>query len=374
MRHIPLIALVALLAACDGKSAKEKKLAADFHFTENALYNEDSVKLASKVLDDNKTAAEKKFLEAVDVYRNKKQYLEGVGLFKASILLQPQAKTYYELGNALLDAEKNQEAIDAYSMAEALNYKPLHKLLYNKACAYSKSDSADQSLEHLVAAIEFGYTNMDNIMKDPDLANVRKSYYSFNGRIHDAFSGIGDADKLQWNMFLRDFKPMELPVTFDKTFITNKELTDIPYDYERYVSEMRNAKFERETGSLYYYVGLIRKDTSFKTLCYAVDEKALEDYKWPYYLLVSYDNKGKLIDKLFVGGQKLDEDPYRVGEVNGNGEITVTDFQITYEKPVSETRFDENKEVESKELKKEFYTIAADGHFVKKSNEPLALR
>ncbi|MBV7528770.1 hypothetical protein [Chitinophaga sp. sic0106] len=374
MRYIPLIALVALLAACDGKSAKEKKLAADFQFTAAVLYNEDSVKLAAKLLDDNKVAAEKKFLEAVDVYRNKKQYREGADLFKASLLLQPQAKTYYELGNALLDAEKNLEAIDAYSMAEALNYKPLHKLLYNKACAYAKSDSTQRSLEQLVAAIEFGYTNMDNIMKDRDLASLRENAYNFNAKVHEAFSGIGDADKLQWNMFLRDFKPMELPVTFDKTFISNKELTGIPYDYERYVSEMRNVKFERETGSLYYYVGLIRKDTAYKTLCYAVDDKALEDYKWPYYLLVSYDNKGKLIDKLLVGGQKLDENPYRVGEVNGNGEITVTDFEITYEKPVSETRFNENKELESKELNKEYYTIAADGHFVKKSNEPLALR
>lgn len=374
MRFIPWVALAALLAACNNKSAEEKKQAVNFRFTANALYNEDSVRLAAKLLDDNKAAAEKKFLEAVDAYRNKKQYLEGAALFQASILLQPQAKSYYELGNALLDAEKNQEAIKAYSMAEALNYKPLHKLLFNKACAYSKSDKLKESLDQLVTAIEFGYTNLDNIMKDPDLENLRKNGYNFNSAVRDAFSGIGDADKLQWNMFLREFRQLDLPVTFDKTYITTRELTDISYDYERYVSEMRNAKFERETGSLYYFVGLVKKDTAFKTLCYAVDDKALEDYKWPYYLLASYDNKGKLIDKLLVGGQQLDENPYRVGEISSNGEITVTDFEITYEKPVSETRFNENKEVASKEVKKAFYTIAADGHFVQKSNEPLALR
>ncbi|MBV8254592.1 MAG: hypothetical protein JO154_18465 [Chitinophaga sp.] len=370
MRFMPLFVLAGLLSACGGAGNQ----GSSFRLTENSMYNIDSVHAAATGTTTKDKNAEKEFLEALDLYRNKKKAGQSIPLFKSSILKQPQAKAYYELGNALLDGGKYKEAIQSFDMAEQLNYTPLHKLLYNKACAYSLDNNEEKGMYYLVSAIEFGYTNLDNIMKDKDLANLRKNSYRFTTSVKEALSGHGDPEKLQWTMYYRGFKQVNFPLTLDKSYATKQEFKDIPYDFEKYVSEMRNAKFERETGSAFYYVGLIKSDSTFRTVCYAVNDKEIEGYNWPYYFLASYAPSGKLIDKLMIAGQQLDEDPYKVGVVNANGEITVTAYKMEYEKDVTKTPFNENKEKSSTEIKKDFYSISADGHFVHKANEPLALR
>ncbi len=370
MRFMPLFVLAGLISACGSTGSQ----GTSFRLTENAMYNTDSVNAAIAGSTTKDKNAEKEFLEAVDLYRNKKKAGESVALFKSSIVKQPQAKAYYELGNALLDGGKYKEAVQAFDMAELLNYTPLHKLLFNKACAYALDSNEEKGMYYLVSAIEFGYTNLDNIMKDKDLANLRGNPYLFTNRVKEALSGHGDPEKLQWTMYYREFKPVNFPLTLDKSFATKTQFKDIPYDFEKYVFEMRNAKFERETGSAFYYVGLIKSDTAFKTVCYAVNDKEIEGYNWPYYMVASYAPTGKLIDKLMIAGQVLDEDPYKVGVIKANGEITVTSYKIEYEQDITKTQFNENKEKSSAEIRKEFYSISADGHFVQKSNEPLALR
>src|SRR4051812_39733379 len=42
------------------------------------------------------------FLKGIDLYKNKKQTGAAIVKLKASILVFPEAKTYYELGNALM--------------------------------------------------------------------------------------------------------------------------------------------------------------------------------------------------------------------------------------------------------------------------------
>ncbi|WP_143308518.1 TPR end-of-group domain-containing protein [Chitinophaga vietnamensis] len=373
MRVLLLLASLALFAACHetGSNKTQEKVT----LTANSIYNPDSVKAAVATSRGNVNAAEKKFLAAIDQYRNKKHADASVALFKSSILLRPQGKAYYELGNALMDNGKYSEAIGAYNMAELLSYQPLSKVLYNKACAYSHNQQVDSSLYFLVSAIEFGYGNVDNIMKDPDLLYVRSTNeYSFRRAVTETLSGAGDPDKLQWTLFAREFKSLPLPVTLDKSYA--EKLSDdrnIPYDFERYVPEMRDAEFSREVGSTFYSVGLVKAAETYKTLVYAVNDKEIEGYNFPYYYLVSYSPTGKLIDKLLVGGQIKDDDPYRVGMINANGEIALTDYKIEYEKDPQKEGFKDNKEVSSKEIKRDYYTISDDGHFTHKSGEPLAV-
>ena len=92
-------------------------------------------------LDSLKDKSRDLFLKGVDSYKNKKSLLSAVTLFKSSILILPDAKTYYELGNALLELKADKEMLDesikAFDMAEKLNFQPEAKVNYKKACAYN---------------------------------------------------------------------------------------------------------------------------------------------------------------------------------------------------------------------------------------------
>jgi len=155
MRLIPLFAFCALLASCHLTGSKDSPSA---KLSLSSIYNADSVKWVAGNASGKNNAAEKEFLKGIDIYRNKKNAKGSIDKFIQSILLQPQAKSYYELGNALLDTRKVKDAIRAYDMAELLDYKPLSKLLYNKACAYSISENIDSARYNLMAAIELDIT------------------------------------------------------------------------------------------------------------------------------------------------------------------------------------------------------------------------
>src|SRR5687767_7490515 len=54
--------------------------------------------------DSLQTAAHEHFLKGIDLIKNKNKRSEGIAALKRSILLFPDAKCYYELGNALAEA------------------------------------------------------------------------------------------------------------------------------------------------------------------------------------------------------------------------------------------------------------------------------
>ncbi|SEW09501.1 TPR end-of-group domain-containing protein [Chitinophaga arvensicola] len=378
MRFIPLFALCALLASCDVKTAHDKQDQTT-KLSVASLYNADSVKYVAAHAAGKNNAAEKVFLKAIDLYRNKKNAAGSVDLFIKSILLQPQAKSYYELGNALMDTRKVGEALSAYDMAELLDYKPLSKLLYNKACAYSISKKKDSAEYYLYAAIEFGYNNMDNILKDPDLAWVREDNYAFKSNILEAFAGAGDPEKLQWNLFAGQFKPLHMPVTIDKAYAKDLGQQFISYDFEIYVSEMRDTKFSRDVGSSFFYVGEVKKTPEYKTLIYGISDEVedpgnLSEGMPFYYLMVSYNTSGKVLDKMLLAGQKLLNDPYRKAVISGNGDIEVTDYKIEYEKDPEKEGYKDNPETSRTELKKEVFVINEEGRFAQKTQQLAMIR
>jgi tetratricopeptide (TPR) repeat protein len=364
MRYILLFIVSACLFACT-PSDKKTNAASFNHITADNLYDKDTVLLITRNDASGKNAeADKLFLEGIDTYRNKKHPLNSIDLFKKSIMLKPQAKAYYELGNALFDMKRLPEALQSYAVAEVLDYKPLHKVLYNMACAYSLQQDFTSSKYYLISAIEFGYSNVKNLYADKDL-NFMREQGEFGSYVNAALSGATDPEKLQWNLFWHEFKPLKFPVQLDMKYATKLGEDYISYEYERFVPEMRNAQFSREVGSEFYHVGLVKGSDSVKTLIYAIKDVIMDQMAPPSYYIVSFDKKGKLIDKLLIGGHlKLDE-PFKVATIEENGNIQVGLFKQIYEKDPDTAGYDDNKLVESKELDKENYKIAADGHFVK---------
>jgi hypothetical protein len=369
MRYIFLFIASVGLFACNLSEKKAGATTSSIHLSADNLYDKDTVLLITQDASGKNAEADKLFLEGIDLYRNKKNPANSIDLFKKSILLKPQAKTYYELGNALFDVKKLPEAIKSYGIAELLDYKPLHKVLYNTACAYSLLNDASSSKYYLISAIEFGYSNVKNLYADKDLTYLRdQGENEFKGYVNAALSGATDPEKLQWNLFWHEFKPLEFPVQLDMKYGSKLKEDYISYDYERFVSEMRNNMFSRDVGSEFYHVGLVKGNDSVKTLIYAVRDLIMSETAPPAYYIVSFDKKGKLIDKLLIGGHLKLEDPFKVATIQQNGSIQIGLFKQVYEKSPDTAGYEDNKLLESKEQDKENYMIAADGHFVKQND------
>jgi tetratricopeptide (TPR) repeat protein len=367
MRQLLLFVTTATLFACNGPSESKKGSASDVTLTQSNLYSQDTVLMVANAGLAKNKEADKLFLQAIDVYRNKKDPSQAVAIFKKSILEQPQAKAYYEMGNALGDIGELEEGLRAYDIADVLDYKPLNKLLYNKACLYSRLKDLDNAKQYLVSAIEFGYGNIKNIQKDKDLANLREdNKYTFNDIILNAMSGSTDPDKLQWAVFSHEFTPVKFPLVLDMKYASNMtEDKIISYDNERYVPEMRDYAFSRDVGAEYYRVGLVRANDSSRTLIYGVVDE-MGGNTLPVYYIASFTTKGTLIDKLMIGGQKILKDPFKVATINANYDIEVANFELTYEKDPDQEGYEENPVKSQKPLGKDTYAIKDDGHFVKK--------
>lgn len=384
MRYLPLIATIFAAAACQqGDKKKSATTAGAYTLTEAYHLDADSVARFAAREDLAENEADRLFRQAIDKYRNEKDPAAALPLFRQSILKAPRAAAFFEYGNALSElgnGDKSlqsdmstRQALQAYHIAEMLGYKPLSKLLYNTACIYAKHNQTDSAFHFLVSAIEFGYTNTDQIYNDKDLANLRAIRWQFDREVNAALSGASDPEKLLWKLFARGFQPLELPVVFDLHYVEGKTFEDVTYDFEKFIPEMRNAKFSRDVGSEYYYVGSVQSTPQFTLLTYAVRDVMMDEDAPLCYYLVSFDASGKLLDKLIVGGHRILDEPFRVGRITGNGDVEVKNFAVRYEKDPAKEGYTDNKMAEMNEVSVEYFAITPEGRITPKS-APLAMK
>jgi tetratricopeptide (TPR) repeat protein len=78
-----------------------------------------------------------------------------------------------QIGNGFLEEGKYERAVAEYK--RALDAAPKHMIAwYNLACAYSRLKQGDEAVAALAKSIEFGYEELDWMLKDPDLDNIRE--------------------------------------------------------------------------------------------------------------------------------------------------------------------------------------------------------
>ncbi|MGE7774019.1 TPR end-of-group domain-containing protein [Chitinophaga sp. NPDC101104] len=383
MRYIPLIAMFFAATACNEGGGKSTYNAGAYTLTEQYHLDADSVFRFAARKDLPEAEADRLFRQAIDKYRNKKDPAGALPLFRQSILKAPRAAAFFEYGNALSDlgnGDKSlqsdmstKQALQAYHIADLLGYKPLSKLLYNTACIYAKMEQEDSAFHYLVSAIEFGYTNTDQIYKDQDLAKLRAHRWRFDNEITTALSGASDPDRLLWKLFSREFQPLELPVVFDLKYGEDKTFDDVTYDFEKFIPEMRDGKFSRDVGSEFYYIGSVQSTPLYTVVTYAVKDVMMDEAAPLCYYLASFDPNGKLLDKLIVGGHRILDEPFRVGKITANGDVEVKKFAVRYEKDPATSGYAENKMEEMNEVGVEYFAISADGHITPKS-APLAMK
>ena len=126
----------------------------------DSIYNYSKVEIANKKLSAaNRKEGSKLFLQAVDMYRNRKKPGESIMIFKTAITYYPTGRMYYELGNALSDDKSYKEAITAYHMAQNTEYKPEANIYYNLACTEALNKDTGMAIQDLKDAIVAGYRN-----------------------------------------------------------------------------------------------------------------------------------------------------------------------------------------------------------------------
>jgi tetratricopeptide (TPR) repeat protein len=314
--------------------------------------------------------ANKLYLNGVDAFKNKKNLDSADYYLRQSILKEPSGKAYYELGNVFMDQKKYSEALSAYDLAENLDFQPVSKILYNKSCLYSLQKNVEMSGQYLEYALQAGYNNLDHIDKDEDLAELRKSRL-FKPAIEKGVRGMSNAKNLFWLQFKKLFPKYPFPHTIesqlDEKVMAEKQY--ISYDFEKYISEMRDEKYSREVSKGFYHYAQMYETDKYVAVVYVVKEEFMGDAAPLLYRMATFTHEGKLIDKKRIGGKEYLSDDLWSTTFNKDKTIDVSILKPTYEKDPEDEGYYENKIVSTKEVGQLKYKVDGNGMIIKVSGE-----
>ncbi len=312
------------------------------------------------------------FLKGVDAYRNQKELDSAEIYFVQSIKKEPSAKAYFELGNVAMDDKNFEKALQAYDMAEQLDYKPFSKILYNKSCIYSLQKKNELAGQYLEYAIQAGYNNIDHLQKDADLANLRDSYY-FKPALNRGLRGVSNSDNLFWLQFKKLFPVVKLPMELKPQLSqeVSQSLEYISYDYEKYISEMRDAKFARDVTSSYLYYSRPFETEAFVAVIYIVKDEWMGDYAPLTYKLATFSPEGKLIDKRVIAGSSTLDGQILLSKVKKDMTISASIVEPQYEKDPQDHGFEDNKVKSYKKLGSMNFSISKTGKITESESKLL---
>jgi tetratricopeptide (TPR) repeat protein len=357
--------------------------------TISSLYNVDSIKSYLSILtEQDQEDAKKKFLEAIDLIKNKNEVKKSIESFKASALIFPSEKTYFELGSALLADKQYEESRQALEVAQAMGYSPLANVMYKLAGLYSmKRDTTMTSdyiyandsiaLRYMEVALQMGYTKPADFLSDKMFDSLRyNNEWIFRTRYTAAMSGNKDPEKLIWESYKSEFPDVQLPLAVNAVWINSQKYENaIAYDYEKFVPEMRTGKFSREVENEYFYSGKVKEELEYTALMYAGKNMWVTDGSGNspvYFFLVTYSPTGKIIDKMMVGGQRIFSDNFRTLALQPNLNFEIKDYKNTYQRDPADGGYENNKVVKTDLVSTAYYRITPKGRIEK--SEQLAVR
>ena len=357
-----VLSLLALVFLFSCKS--QKKPVAISYLNKDAVFNKDSVRAFLERVSTAQTDSGKAvFLKGVDFLKNSKNGSAAVEAFVQSLTIYPTATAYYELGNAYLQTKNWQTALRSFEMAEAMNYTPIGSTLFGQASCYAEMDSTERAFDYLTYAVQNGFVDRTKFLSNPHFASY-KSDGTLLTTYNQAMSGNGDPDEILWQGYTQDFKSASFPYRVDSGSLRKMgDLAVISYDYEKYVPEMRDNKFSRDVGSEYFYVAKVMQTELCSVVLYGC-----HSYEYggapSYYILASFNNKGKLIDKMVVGGAKTFDDNYKEFTAQSATRFQIQEYKNTYEKSTDENGYEDNRVTARSLIGTQQFSITSEGKFV----------
>jgi hypothetical protein len=302
--------------------------------------NADSVKNLSRQL----------FLKGIDLYKNKKDLTGAIKLFKQSILIFPDAKTYYEMGNAMLEARASAESIreaeKAYEVAEHLDFKPLGILYYKIASirnllnATDKNMGYNETIYQLEKAFQNGFSDTNMLKNDRNFSSLLASK-EFRVMLLKWKSEKNSNPESLFDIYKSSFQEYKQPfaITFENLMNEN-DRQSISYEFASFIPEMQNVSFGRDVSHDFFYVAKVAETPVYTALIYS-SISFWEQYMQPIHTkLVTYDHEGKIIaSKLFAG--QFSAEKVKIGKISNN-EITLQDYKRIWKFPFDKVSFEEN--------------------------------
>ena len=367
LKIIPFLTIGVFIFSSCGDPAPESRTVVETKFKPIEI-SEDDIFQGNKILaflkNEEKFIKESNnfFLKGLNAFRNERNLDSADYYLRQSILKEPTAKAYFELGNVYMDKKKYDEALISYGLAEQLNYEPFSKILYNKACLYSLKEESELAGKYLEYSIQAGYNNLDHIQKDKDLDELRNTYY-FKQAIKKGMRGMSDAENLFWLQFKKQFSKAQFPVSL-KSNLQWEELEplgSISYEYEKYIAEMRDEEFSREVSKMFYYYLQPYETENYVALVYIVRDEYMGDLAPLTYRLATFTHEGKLIDKKEISGRTSLGEEIKEGKLLKGGKIEVSRYTPVYEKDPDEVGYYDNPIIKKNFIDKKVLTISKDG-------------
>ena len=313
------------------------------------------------------------FLKGLNAFRNEKDLDSADYYLRQSILKEPTAKAYFELGNVYMDKKDYDNALLSFGLAEQLNYEPFSKVLYNKACLYSMKEDTELAGKYLEYSIQAGYNNLDHINKDEDLEELRETYY-FKQAVKKGLRGVSNSENLFWLQFKKLFAKTSFPVQLKETIAREEleELGYISYEYEKYISEMRDEQFSREVSKSFFHYLQPYETESYVALVYIVRDEYMGELAPLTYRLATFTHEGKLIDKKEIAGRTSLGANIKEAKLKKNGIIEISEFEPTYEKDPDDEGYYDNPIIQRTLVEKKTMSIGKTGKISVKSQDVAA--
>jgi hypothetical protein len=299
-------------------------------------------------------------------------------------LLHPGAKAYYELAGALISARRFDEGLKALSMAEGLGYSPMANVMFRYAYAYANKPEDTGSLpnsgyvvRYMTLAIQMGYAHPGQFLqKNLFPGAARKSDYDVVFANVLSGGSMRDPSKSLWDSYEGQFPGIALPLVIDMPWMQHNKPEDaIDFQYEKFIPDMRDAKFARESSTTYYYIAELHKEKAFVAVLYGeVEETAEGDGAgMPLYTLVTYDRQGRLIDRMPVAGRRILSEPFLIFGMQTDLKFHIQGFRDIYKDNPDSVGYENNPIIRKDAASPEHYRIGVTGKF-EPADAPLARR
>jgi hypothetical protein len=345
-----------------------------------AQLNSDNMYQSSKVqdvlfdaqesnFDSLRAASRQLFLKGVDALKNKKQLGDAIEFFKQSLFVLPDAKTYFELGNALLACKggyvTNHEAGEAFQVAEDLEYSPIAEVYYLEAVAANlirKEDDAGYEISsYLIRAIASGFSDSSRIVNDARLESFVTSKLFSEVRESFRQAQFADEDESKFNLYTNCF-PEALNGVFEITpDKCNAEgyNNSISYSFVNFIPEMESSSFGRDVSNDFIAIAKLSENSKYTALLYASVSYFGGDVQPVYIKLVTYSKTGELIDgKIFAG--QFSAERIKSGRFEGNT-FTVQELKRLWNLPIDQVSFENNAVKGYESVSKAVYVINDNG-------------
>lgn len=376
-----------LLLTCLGCSHSEKNIVAKVKLqklNDTSIYDKDLVydvifDSQELAVDSLKERSQKLFLSAMDTYINKKDPAAAIPVLKQSILILPDAKAYYELGNALSDKENAahdySEALKAYAVAEHLDFNPMYTLHYKMAVASNLQRKKDESpyyaISYLQQAFKEGFNDTAMLYKDNSLSSVLatedyKEMYrnlDMNAIAMQNRSGLFASYKNAFHVYRQPFE-------IDAKSVGNIDNQQrVSFDFAQFIPEMQNTYFGREVSNDYFYVAQVAETPAYTALIYSSVSFYEGDGNEPVTTkIVTYNPDGKIIaSKIFAA--QFSAEKIKTGRIDNN-EITMQDFKRIWLKPIDEVAMEDNQVAKYELMGTSTFRLLDSGDIVEVSSVP----